>query len=153
MKFVRYGRINKMTEFKTEKGSSYHAPPEKKGLFAFPEGRIEMFLVAWKYSEMVDKSVGEDVDGEVRERKYKELMRKDRKVFEYDGYIWHHFTEDSRSKYVRGSWALDAMVDYKRILKKNYPILRLYRWDKNGPLTHIWYSKDHFEVFIPSKIA
>ena len=134
MRFIRFGQINKLIDYKDISANGYHSPPVAKGLYAFPEHKVEIYLVAWKYDKAEEAALNN-------------LMRKDRKVFTYCGPIWHHFVKDSKSNHIQGAWALDAMSDYKKILRKNFS--RFIYVDGR----HIRCSRDHFEVFIPAKIA
>ena len=130
MKFVRFGSLNK-TDYKQAKADSFHTPPSRKGIYAFPAHQVEMFLVAWKFSE----------------KNFKEESRIARKEFEYDGYVWHHFVERSISKHIIGSWARDDIHSYKKILAKVIGRDKAFR-SRNG----YGYSKDSYEVFIDEKI-
>ena len=128
MKFVRYGSLSK-TDYK--KADAFHAPPVRKGVFAFPATQIERFLVAWKWGDA----------------NYNEESNKVRKEFIYKGYIWHHFTELSVSKHIVGSWARDDIKSYKKIIAKVIGRDKAFR-ARNG----CGYSKDAYEVFIDEKI-
>ena len=131
MKFVRFGSLNKTDYGKGTKVGDFHTSPVRKGIYAFPFAQVENFLVAWKFSG----------------KNYKAEYQKARKEFEFNGYVWHHFTYLSVSKHIVGSWALDDIHTYKKILAKVIGRAKAFR-ARNG----YGYSKDAYEVFIAEKI-
>jgi hypothetical protein len=164
MKFIRYGNLNK-SDYKNSgvNGDPYNYPPKRYGIFAFPYCKIELFMITWKYSKKVLKMTSEylkehnlpenywEIDNVkydlIKNKIWKKVMSKDRKVFIYDKPIWHHFIDYSVSKYYKGYWALDEMSDYEKILTKSIGIDKKFL-ERNG----FRICRDVYEVFIDKKI-
>jgi hypothetical protein len=126
------------------KGTWFHAPPVRRGIFAFTWPYIEPFLVGWKLKD--------------EETKKMRLRR-----FEYEGPIYAHIKPKGLHVSEVGSWYLIDTSDLELALKEERHTLRkeiqrqegIYRVDGKGtgepflgdPL--MTYTKDHLEVFIP----
>lgn len=44
-KFIRFGGLSKMDQKNRYGQDTFHAPPRKKGIYAFPEGTVDKFLL------------------------------------------------------------------------------------------------------------
>ena len=55
--FVRFGGLSpvKQKGFTTSDDASFHAPPTRKGIYAFPKGYIELFLLGGGYGDPKNK--------------------------------------------------------------------------------------------------
>lgn len=152
-KFIRFGGLSSVKQ-KGYKSSmpTYHSPPARRGIYCFPFGYMEMFLLSSKKCSGVKakhakweyvKKKGEyvlDAWGE------KQIKLKRRKIFTYSGEIWHHL--DVPNKYVlkrKGEWVLTHMSVHKKALKK---ALRYVDRKWVHAQKDLAYSKDHLEVFI-----
>lgn len=79
-----------------------------------------------------------------------------RHVFEYDGPVWHHLTQDVPRKDIlleSGSWVLTDIRTYENALKRSdgkerfeSSLGRKHSGDRSRHKNY--YSKDHYEVFI-----
>jgi hypothetical protein len=149
--FVRWGGVNIINQkrghgdwegYKPEP-ETFHAPPAARGFYAFPLKAIEPFLAGHR--------IGKD-----KQRK-----------FTYNGDIWHHLIDYTKPEYIlsiKGSWVLSPFEGWKKAYHKQSLNDRLPPKDEFGgdfPINSInepgrsgisgYYSKDHYEVFIPNK--
>lgn len=178
VRFVRFGDLNQKKTNKSKKEITYHYPPCKFGIYAFPEFLIEDFLVMWKYtidkgkpycSNMYKIKNQMESDGDYDFNIWDEMSRhevkcmwRDRKILEYEGCVWHHFTNLSKSKVRTDYWAKDTYRDYCIILKKALHNYKKERYNKGfintnieiTPLAYVRkvYVKDEFEVYLSDKI-
>ena len=143
--FVRYGGLSlvKQDGF-NEDMPTFHSPPAKKGVYAFPIKCIDFFLCA-----------------------HRKGFLKQKKEFSYKKEIWHHLGERCKTSEIierKGSWVLTEFSTWKKAYSKESLNLRYGEdtgdWDIsiksiNEPLrsgVSGMYSLDHFEVFIGQKI-
>ncbi len=156
MEFWRVGGLSAVKQSKNAKQSSFHASPEKSGLYAFPAGYYEPFLVMWSKRNKAEMEKGQGI-----------------RKFHYNGQIWAHFDAGTKTIDSKGSWYRMEMEDYMRALKRHLHGARkslskmtgdIWQPDKNkgpgikdpykrGLSTITTYSKDDMEVFIPKKGA
>lgn len=167
LQLVRWGGLSpiKQRHFVSEncEDKSFHNPPERYGFYAFPYCLVEDFLLGYdpeNKERKINKSTGE---------KYFLNYRKQYKRFEVDGVVWVHIADDFPEFVLetKGSWQLIHSSDYKIILKKFIIMERRGLTDVDthpsfkGILVygdffklknpHEYFSKDHYEIFIPSK--
>ena len=119
MLFTRYGSLN-ATNYKNFKDkSTYHSPPVKKGIYAFPHGYESDFLWAWKVN--IDRELYNSLSDEESDVLYKKelsnYIRQNKKIFNYDGPIWCHFTSIIQGETI-GSWVLTDIKTYEKSFKK-----------------------------------
>ena len=142
MKFIRWGGLSPVVQkgYNPEM-PTFHCPPARKGLYAFPFPFIEPFLLSG------------DFDNNHKEEKGRK--------FEYDGMIWHHLTSAlGTSQRTRGSWLLTTMKVYEIALRKELHNMRSTSYHRVGFVEHgdtqknfqvsttRGTSRDHLEVFI-----
>lgn len=139
---------------KASKFDSYHSPPQTRGLFAFPQYRLETFLTHWDETKIDVKhcNIG----------KPNESFRMRVKNFALINYnkptIWCHFIEEAKELKVdikvNNSWVLVNSCNYIKVLElweKNR--LKEHRNEfgiKYGLIKHCYKygSKDDLEVFL-----
>ena len=168
MKFIRFGSLKatKYNHYDVD-NPTFHAPPVRRGIYAFPFGYDESFLWAWKVPRKEDDSEEE------WEKRYQTYRKANRKEFEYEGPIWCHFTEEVKCGTVVNSWVLTDMKTYEEALKKDRheqikslqkmhasevwgsgeidETCRIINPYKRGLNTFLTTSRDHLEVFIQKK--
>jgi hypothetical protein len=167
MKFVRFGGLSAIDYKPLIKKNdnallTFHTPPRRYGIYAFIYPYVEDFLWAWKVKTPEEAS--DEESKKFFKKKYKELKR----VFDYEGPIWCHFTE-----YIKGinsrAWVLTTTNELESILNKvkHADIVSLQKTDslflqsktrftpniKNPYKQGLggFMCKDHLEVFIEKK--
>jgi len=173
---IRYGKLH-LTKQKGFGSDTFHAPPTTFGFYAMPIRFQELFLVgsiesyqpgqlgipkAPKYGEDGYETYDWDKFNELRKKRYKKIIHKF--TVKNDDYIWHHL--DVKHNVIvdsYGVWNKTLVRDWKKALSKESVKLRaeslhydpIFGNSKNlsevRPKTG-WFSKDHFEVFIDSKV-
>lgn len=188
LKFVRWGTLSQK-KGKVISDSDYHKAPCNFGLYAFPIFFDEPFLVDWKYCEdnadaplikeaLIKKGINPEeflkllnsnddnafnLFEQITHKIYKEKKRKDYKVINYKGYVWHHFINESKSSIRNEFWALDSYKDYIICLKKHIHNSAKLFFDKKQFITievkdnivngvKRFYAKDEYEVYLVDKI-
>lgn len=141
-KFIRYGGANE----KTQKGydpsmPTYHRPPARKGIYAFPEKAVEYFLLGGTYG---------GISFEERFKRNQTKFKKNKSDL-----IWHHLGKHLNPFQIleeKGSWCLSTVKDWGKAFIKESLILRQDGANRNiseqpqpGPVGS--YAKDHLEVF------
>jgi hypothetical protein len=140
--FARFGGLSPVKYKK--KGDGFHAPPCKKGIYAFVYPYIEIFLWSWNETKYNNVKAGKD---RVR-------------TFTYEGPIWCHF--DIENHQTKGSWVLLQWDEYikafKKQIHKDVVFLNKDFYDKREQIKNPYKrglggccSKDHLEVFIEGK--
>ncbi len=143
--FVRWGGLNlrnKLPKKVTFTKGTYHSPPVNRGFYAFPIKAIETFLAGHR-------------------------LKEGRKEFKYEGLIWHHLEKHTTGTILQrsGHWVLTEFSVWETAFLK-YSLNDRYGEDFFGKSNRGaksinepgrsrvsgWYSKDHYEVFIPEKI-
>ena len=168
---IRYGRLH-LTKQKGFGEDSFHAPPAPLGFYAMPIKFQELFLVGSisstqpDYMKLPKKINDDDFDYDEAEK----IRRKNRKklihnfTVKNEDFIWHHL--EVKNNFIvdrHNAWVKTTVRDWKIALKKESIKLRaesmkgLFGNDTKIPFQEVrpktgWYSKDHFEVFIDSKI-
>lgn len=135
IKFIRFDSTTKGKEieyFGKEPGDTFlagkfHTPPSNRGVYAFPKGFVELFLVYWRPDS------------------------KNLKKFEidWDGDVWHHLSTKLKGIKVldeHGAWIKTSLEDYCKCLKRENANMTAFAKKNN-----MWYSKDHMEVFLETK--
>lgn len=143
VKFCRYGGLSR----KHQKGYgslTFHAPPARRGYYAFVWPYIEFFLLTG-YTQNQEKVQKGD------------FKPKRQRVFEYYGDIWHHLGGKGVTA-TYNSWYKSSYEDYCESLRQELHSLKnatikdgkgiMWRSGNVG-----WYSKDHLEVFIEDRRA
>ena len=145
MIFCRVGGLSPVKhKLKNKKFSFHFPPPTRKGIYAFIWPYIESFLFMWS------------------DEKQKEFKINGYRKFKYNGPIWCHFDEESKSIKSIRSWVYTDTEHLKNILKKvmindrnqlidydfNSFIQNPY---KRGLCGGVRMSKDHLEVYIEKK--
>lgn len=133
---------------------SYHSPPQKRGLYAFPQYRLETFLTHWDDSKFDIKHCNVGKDNESYRRRAKKYI-----TIKYNKLtLWCHFIDEAKelrvdirvSKY----WVLVNSSDYLKILalweKKRLKQLRndMGKFTVNIKHCYKYISKDDLEVFL-----
>lgn len=172
--FIRYGRLH-LTKQKGFGRDTFHSPPAPIGFYAMPIRFQELFLVG-SIESTQSKNMGlpkkpeygteefSNFDWEkyhdIRRKRLKKIIHKF--TMKNEHLIWHHL--DSKQNVILdsyGSWIKTTVRDWKISLAKESVKLRaeslgdkLFGFNKLAeirPKTG-WFSKDHFEVFIDSKV-
>ena len=177
--FVRYGRLH-LTRQEGFGSDTFHAPPAPLGFYAMPIRFQELFLVG-SIEKTQPKQMGlpkkpdygeegfNEFDWEkwniTRRKRLKKIIHKF--TMKNEHLIWHHL--DAKQNVILdtyGCWVKTTVRDWKISLAKESVKLRAETlctgWtvpeSKGGkglaevrPKTGI-YSKDHFEVFVDSKV-
>jgi hypothetical protein len=166
--FVRWGGLSPVVQ----KGynpsmPTFHCPPARRGIYAFPWPMIETFMLfdggnfqnhrmEWVKDEAgnkipydhpeLNKYYGRRANLKaffIQDKNGVECLARhvDPRKFKHDGEVWHHLPNMPRSHRMeeKGSWIRSSFEDYRREL--NREIGRVKKWR---------YAKDHLEVFIES---
>jgi hypothetical protein len=64
-----YKLFKKLNQYCSFNKDSYHSPPQERGLYAFPQYRVEPFLIYWDDSKFVIKQ-HKDGESKVRAKKF-----------------------------------------------------------------------------------
>ena len=141
--FIRYGGLSAVRQKGFGK-DSYHAPPTRKGFYAFVWPYIETFLLSG-YTENQNK---------VRKQNSEEGIWKlhHPRKFDYTGMLWHHLDTKFAIR-AKGSWVLTSYDDYCEALDTELHKLKKASLDKGVIIRSGntgYFSKDHLEVFIPA---
>jgi len=172
--FVRYGKLH-LTKQEAFGKDSFHAPPTALGFYAMPIRFQELFLVG-SIEEFQPKQVGlpkkpvydtdefNNFDWDkyyiAKKKRLKKIIHKF--TMKNEHFIWHHL--DSKQNAITdtyGSWVKTTVRDWKISLAKESVKLRAESLGDpclgNNKLAEVRtktgiYSKDHFEVFIDSKV-
>lgn len=143
VKFIRYGGLSSVNHKKFYKKDGFHAPPRKRGIYAFLFPYVEIFLWRWKVHD-------------------KKLNVKKR-IFEYSGEIWTHFIEEAKQlgcgcDYNK-TWVKmhtdDLNACFKLVKSKDRLQLMMDSFN-NQKIIHDpykrglggWMACDHLEIFI-----
>ncbi len=155
MKFMRVGGlspVNHKKRFKLRKDDdiesksftgTYHLPPTKHGIYAFPFPYFEGFLVMWS------------------ERHRQEIKTRGITKFEFNGQIWSHLKPKNDSDIIKvvDSWYLTTIEVYEKTLQKE---IHKLNGEMNGSKHNFgvmcdnafkrgrggMYVRDHLEVYI-----
>jgi uncharacterized protein YbaA (DUF1428 family) len=132
--------------------TSHHSPPQTRGLYAFPQYRLEPFLTHWDSNKFTIKT---KKDGTLYRMKAKKYI-----IINYNKpTLWCHFIDEAKQLKVdikvNKDWVLINSCDYLKVLelweKKR---LREKRIDMGGVKHRLIYnpyqfgSKDDLEVFL-----
>jgi len=172
--FIRYGKLHLIKQ-KSFGKDSFHAPPTQRGFYAMPIRFQEMFLIGsidktqpdqLKISDKYNPDKNPEATWEnynkIRDKKLKNIIHKFK--IKNEDFIWHHLTVKNNlivSTY--GSWYKTTVRDWKVALIKESVRLRsesMVSFGYKGPGKNLeqvpkkigYFSKDHFEIFIDSKI-
>ena len=172
MKFVRYGGVNRVSQ-KVYRAcpDNFHAPPARKGVYAFNQKTVERYLLGgfdsaisetdfndvqkgdYPFPEKTYKKYRKNVS-KYNERKHNRLTKegkpKNYREFDYNAEIWHHLIDFIKPHQIldrSGSWVLTTMSVYKKLFYKSYFCDVINTRRLHGYAT----SLDHFEVFIEKK--
>jgi hypothetical protein len=149
--FVRFGGLSKVNQKMFYKDDTFHAPPAKKGIYAFIWPYIDNFLWGWKIPDVPDET-----EEQWRKRK-KAYIKKHRKKFKYRGMIWTHFVDATIEGRRKGSWVEIHTDELEKLLKKvkHIDAKRLMSFRPGDIVTDPYkkgqggyMSRDHLEVFI-----
>ena len=146
--------FNKYKRYCKFKGESYHSPPQVRGLYAFPQYRLETFLTHWDSSKFDIKHCNAGKSNE----SYR-MRAKNYTVIKYNKpTIWCHFIEEAKELKVdirvSKEWVLVSSCDYLKVLqlweKKTLKSLRNEFGIKYGLIKHCYKygNKDDLEVFL-----
>jgi hypothetical protein len=131
MQFTRLGGLSPVKYKKVNDAFQGHYPPRRKGIWAFPYPYIELFLCMWDDKHKL------------------ELKNKGFRIFEYNGYVWHHLGHDE--------WTKSTIGDYAVLLNqmKHKDVNRLHEMgDKDNIIDPYkrglggFMNRDHLEIFI-----
>ena len=132
--------------------NSYHSPPQTRGLYAFPQYRLETFLTHWDSNKLIVRHNKDGQQLKVRAKKYITINYN-------KPTLWCHFIEEAKELNVviktNKCWVLINSCDYLKVLslweKKR---LREQRIQMEGTKHRLIYnpyqfiSKDDLEVFL-----
>lgn len=145
MQFLRWGGLSPVIQRGYDKAMpTFHAPPAKKGFYAFPLGLVEPFLLS-----------GTDP---ARPNNHK---KEGCRHFRHTGEIWHHLANAAglkNARLQRGTWLLTSIQAYEEALRKEIHLLRSKGHIRIGTQpecqknfcvsTSRGSTRDHLEVFI-----
>jgi hypothetical protein len=142
----RYCKFNK---------DSFHSPPQVRGLYAFPQYRLEPFLTHWDNTKLTVKHYKPNTDKEsyvLRVKKYITIKYYNKPS------LWCHFIHEAVELKVdirtNKSWVLINSCDYLKVLalheKNRLKEHRIEFENRLGNIKHCYQygSKDEFEVFL-----
>lgn len=160
MVFVRYGGLSSVPQKGYDPSMpGFHSPPSRSGIYAFPQGGVELFLLGCdktsglhtkyqKFDIIKDKdgnklfytnddgTPAKKEDGSIH---YKTELKSPKK-FDYRGEVWHHLSNMVKPHEVlsrKGSWVKTDIRVYERAFKRALDEIKR---------THC--TRDHLEVFI-----
>jgi hypothetical protein len=131
---------------------SYHSPPENRGLYAFPQYRLETFLTHWDTNKLI---VRYDKNGQELKARVKKYI-----TINYNKpTLWCHFIDEAKELKVdirvNKYWVLINSCDYLKVLQLwEKRRLTQQRKDMEGTKHGLIYnpyqfgSKDDLEVFL-----
>lgn len=169
IKFVRFGGLSSVIQNGYNPAMlTGHAPPARRGIYAFVYPLIESFLIGSSVLLSHRMEWVKDKDGNKISEEHPDFKKyyndnvtlckqsakegsncylanhKKRKVFEYSGLIWSHLDiKKSEILFEKGSWIYTDFETYKRALNKELGCREHYK-----KRTGCGYSIDHLEVFI-----
>jgi hypothetical protein len=167
MTFARVGGLSSVNyKPSREKGSRYHCPPARKGIYAFIWPYIDPFLYAWKISKIIEKRGDKPLPEKEYEAEYDRLYRAiGYRKFSYAGPLWTHI-----GPVTTGSWyhtdtdELPELIrkDHHRLIRSLTEDAHRNKWNwhinkvttdplKSGRGLGITFTRDHMEVFIEKK--
>jgi hypothetical protein len=142
--YKRVYYLNNLIDFSAE---SFHSPPQLRGIFAFPQNRIERFLCYWD-SLNPNKFIHKDKWSNAKPKRYCTIHYK-------KPYLWcHHIHEAQtlgKAVLIKEEWVKVKSEDYLSILalyEKNK--LKIQRKEMRSLIKHchVYGMKDEFEVFL-----
>jgi len=160
--FVRYGSLNLVYQ-EGLNSDTYHSPPVRRGLYAFPLVLQERFLIGCLDQTQSDifKKVkpGEYKDYEAYQKKLNDIRHTFVKI---DGTIWHHLGDHTKKKEIiasNKSWVKTSLCDWRKIVGRasindrmsSDPSCGINAFNQAKGICGN-YSKDHYEVFFDEKI-
>lgn len=82
--FVRWGNLNPVKHKEHSKEEGFHIAPKKKGIYAFPCGYVERFLIWVSYTDEWNRyvfddngnKIEDDIDSELSDIELKKLLKK-----------------------------------------------------------------------------
>lgn len=147
-------RFKKLFNYCRFRKDSYHYPPQKRGLYAFPQYRIEPFLSHWDETKFHIKHCKVGTENESFRRRAKNYITIDYKK----PTLWCHFIEEAQELgvaiKVSRYWVLVKSSDYLKVLRLwENKRLKQHRNDygRFGVIVKHCYrfgSKDDLEVFL-----
>ena len=130
---MRVGGLSAKDHRKNFRKSTFHSAPANYGVYAFIYPYYEPFLAMWN------------------EKNRKEIEINGIRNFEYDGYVWCHFTDHTKSA-LRVKELVNVHTSELESIIKKYHSTRLkeHRWDYYNKMQNSVcnFSCDEFEVFI-----
>lgn len=165
--FVRYGGLSSVRQKGYDVSMpTFHSPPARRGIYAFPWPYVEYFLLGsltfvpgrmvWvkdgkgnrigenhpEFGCYADKPFVFGVYSGEKSTEHYLATHVRPKHFNYDGDIWHHLSvKRSDILMAKGEWRLSCFQSYCSALRKEIGVV------KRG-VDGISYTKDHLEVFI-----
>lgn len=150
-----YETFNRYRIYCGYNGISYHSPPESRGLYAFPQYRLETFLTHWDDNKFNIKhcNVGKENESyRIRAKKYITINYN-------KPTLWCHFIDEAKELNVviktNKCWVLINSCDYLKVLQLwEKRRLREQRIQMEGTKHRLIYnpyqfiSKDDLEVFL-----
>ena len=148
MKFQRCGGLSAKKQKGNYEKSTFHSAPARRGVYAFIQHHTELFLVLWN------------------EKNTEEFNRRGFRTFDYEGYVWCHFINHTKSAKRKKEWVNIHTSELEKIIRKVYSENTSLRrsnifygsWKKDNfeQSKHIYrpynISLDEWEVFIEDKI-
>jgi len=150
--FIRFGGLSiKKQHGYSANSKTFHTPPAKRGVYAFPVKAIELFLLGGNYQKY----------------SYQQLKARGAKTFKYNGQIWHHLGNRLKPNEIlvrKGEWVKSEFIYWEKAFKKESLNNKYgYGGDLFGRIKSInepirsgvsgGFSKDNLEVFIEDKIG
>lgn len=146
-----FDSFNKLKTYVRFSKDSYHSPPQTRGLYAFPQYRLETFLTHWDANKLIVRHNKNGQELKPRVKKY--ITIKYNKPT-----LWCHFIDEAKQLKVdirvNKYWVLINSCDYLKVLslweKRRLREHRNSISNKFGLIKHCYQygSKDDLEVFL-----
>jgi hypothetical protein len=149
-----FDSFNKLKTYVRFNKDSYHSPPQKRGLYAFPQYRLETFLTHWDSNKVTIKHCNVGKPNESYRMRVKKYV-----TIKYNKpTLWCHFIDEAKELKVdirvNKYWVLINSCDYLKVLalweRKRTKQIRKEMGKNNILVKHCYpySSKDDLEVFL-----
>lgn len=165
MEFIRFGNLNPVKQMAYDKTfSDFHKPPERFGIYAFPKGIKDSFLLGKSYySPQMHKIISIYNNNTPLKKGERIVLRSPSKpeqlivkfktphafFLHNDKLIWHHLKNCEEIIATHGQWFLSTVKDFKKALNKD----QVVNYYTASTQYHTTPSQEHIEIFYNGKIT
>lgn len=161
--FVRFGGLDlKNQHGYSREQKTFHAPPAKRGFYAFPKVAQELFLVGSldRTQPSVLPKMKHDGSWEVQDydnyekKRRRALFLTRREFHKSSGTVWHHLEQHVSNNNIiqrHGSWVKTTIKVWLLAFKKESVTCRASSSFETSRMFG-YFSKDHLEVFFDTKV-